>query len=144
MRNTKSAKRTALRHRLASERGDSAVALLVIVPSLLLVVGLVFDGAGKIQADEEAYAIAQSAARAGVNAGAVPDDGGGEVARINPGAARAAAQEFLVASGASGEVSATGSSVSVVATVAYEPRLLPIGPLSGQGTGSAELRRSAP
>lgn len=129
---------------LTSERGDSAVALLVIVPSLLLVVGLVFDGAGKIQADEEATAIAQSAARAGVNAGAVPDDGGGEVARINPGAARAAAYEFLAASGASGEVSATGTTLSVQATVAYEPRMLPIGPLSGQGTGSAELRRNAP
>lgn len=133
-----------LLRRLRCERGDSAVALLVIVPTLLLLVGLVIDGAGKIQAQEQATAIAQSAARAAANAGATPGSGGSDVASINPGAARQAAQQFLAASGASGEAQTTGAQVQVTARVSYQPKFLPIGPLTGQGQGSAELRRSAP
>lgn len=144
MHGPKSQHRPGTMRSLRSERGDSATGLLIIVPILILLMGLIVDGAGKIQADEQAAAIAHSAARAGANAGALPDNGTGEIARINPAAARAAAERFLSASGAAGSVQADATTVYVTAQVSYQPKFLPLGGLTGEGQGNAELRRNSP
>jgi Flp pilus assembly protein TadG len=121
------------------ERGDSSILLLLLVPVLLLVVGLVVDGGGKIQADEEATLVAQSAARAGVNAAVNPDLGTSGTARISPGQAIQAANAYLATAGVSGHATANSQTVTVTAQIPYTPKFLPVGTLTGEGSGSAEL-----
>lgn len=129
--------------RLRGESGDSAVGLVILVPIVLMAgFGLTYDWAGKVRASEEAVTVAQQAARAGANAGAVGELGSsGEQSKINAVKARQAAQEFLNRSGAQGTVSVNGQQVQVSATVLYQPKFLPVGPLEGRGKGSSELRR---
>lgn len=130
----------ALRRIWRDERGESPILVLLLVPVLFLLVGLIVDGGGKIQAGSEATQIAQSAARAGVNAGITSNPTGGIT--INSYKARTGAQEYLAAAGATGNIVVSGDSVTVKATVSYSPKLLPVGGLDGTGTGTAEARTS--
>lgn len=120
------------------ERGEAPILLLMMVPALFLVIGLVVDGGGKVQADTEAVLIAQSAARAGVNAGLNSSPDGGVT--VNSYKARSGAQEYLATAGVSGSVLVTSTTVTVNAIVPYKPRFLPVGGLEGQGIGKAEAR----
>lgn len=130
--------RATLRRLYRNERGEAPLMLLMLVPALFLVIGLVVDAGGKIQASSEATLIAQSAARAGVNAGITSAPGGGIA--INGYKARHGAQQFLADSGATGNVVVDSNSVTVKAVVTYDPRLLPVGGLDGSGIGTAEAR----
>lgn len=136
-------RRAGLAH-VADERGESSIGLLLLVPALLLAgFGLTVDWAGKVQASEQAVVVAQQAARAGANAGASGDLGSSaEQSRLDTVRARQAAQEFLAGSGAQGTVAVTATQVTVNATVTYQPKFLPVGPLEGEGQGAAELRRN--
>lgn len=123
------------------ERGDAAVAFVLLVPVLVLVVGLVVDGAGQIQASEQATTIAQSAARAGANGGVsakLPSSG---AANISAGQAIAAANNYLAAAGVTGTVQVNGQTVTVTAQKDYPTKFLSmfVGTLHGKGTGSAQL-----
>lgn len=127
--------------RRAKERGDSALAFVLLVPVLVLVVGLVVDGAGQMQAAEQATVIAQSAARAGANGGAsakLPSSG---AANISAGQAIRAANNYLSAAGVSGIVAVSGQTVTVTASKTYSTKFLSmfVGTLTGKGTGSAQL-----
>ena len=119
-----------------AEHGDSSIMLLLIVPVLFLLIGLIVDGGGKIQADEEATLIAQSAARAGVNAAVLPTVSGR--VRISSSQAVSAAHAYLARAGVDGHATASTSGVSVTAYVDYRPKLLPLGTLRGEGRGRAE------
>lgn len=123
---------------LSDERGEAPLLLLMMVPALFLIVGLVVDGGGKVQAETEAVLVAQSAARAGVNAGLNSNPGGG--VSVNSPKARSGAQEYLASAGVSGSVLVTGTTVTVNATIPYETRFIPTGGLEGRGTGKAEAR----
>jgi Flp pilus assembly protein TadG len=127
--------------RLARERGDAAVAFVLLVPVLILVVGLVVDGAGQIKASEQATTIAQGAARAGANGGVsakLPSSG---AANISAGQAINAANQYLAASGITGNVEVNGRTVTVTAHKDYKTKFLSmfVGTLTGKGTGSAQL-----
>lgn len=130
-----------LRSLLGNERGEAPLMLVLLIPALFLVLGLVVDGGGKVRANEQATLVAQSAARAGANAGVV--QGTGERLVIDRPRAVAAARAYLNQSGATGSVRVTAGAVEVDAVVPYDAKLLRLGiDWSGKGSGEAEPRGS--
>jgi Flp pilus assembly protein TadG len=134
---------TFLRRRLAAlrgERGSASISFLLVSVTLIVVIGLVVDGAGKIQANERADLVAASAARTATNSI------GGDTVRVgalslDPVKAVAAGEAYLAAAGMAGTVSVTGEVVTVTATTSYSTRFLSlIGIVELPGTGSASAR----
>lgn len=118
------------------------VAVIVLLPAVLLIAfSLTYDWSGKVRASEEAVAVAQQAARAGVNEGMAPDThqgGVGAAPSLDPAAARQGAQAFLTQAGVQGTVSVTGDRVVVTTQVDYQPKYLTmVGTLTGKGRGEA-------
>lgn len=132
------------RIRQSSDRGESAIMLVVAVTTMILAVGFVVDGGGKLQADDSAqYAAEQAARAAGQEIDAV-QAGTGTVPAAQASAARAAAHEVLSATGASGSVTITGTQLTVRAQTTYSTKLLGvigIGRLDGNGEANAEITR---
>lgn len=128
-----------------NDRGSISVFFVVAAFALLLAVGLVVDGGGKIRALQRADAVAAEAARAGAQAVAEAPALRGESAQLQPGAARSAAQAYLAAAGVPGTVRITGGSrLEVDTTTRYQPLFLSmigIGPVSTNGYAEARLVR---
>jgi Flp pilus assembly protein TadG len=135
---------TCLRRRLAllrGDRGSASISFLLVTVTLIVVIGLVVDGAGKIQANERADQTAASAARAATNSI------GGDTVRVgaltlDPVKAVAAGEAYLAAAGMAGTVSVTGEIVTVAVTTTYPTRflsLIGITQLPGSGDASARL-----
>jgi hypothetical protein len=108
--------------------------------ALLLMVGLVVDGAGRMRALGRADRVAAEAARAGVEAA----ESRGRTLVLDRPAARAAASSYLRAAGVAGTVTVTGPrTVAVVVTVTGTDIILG---LVGSGTyavtGSAQATLS--
>jgi hypothetical protein len=94
---------------------------MVLVVALLS--GAVLDGGNAMAARVQTLGVAQQAARAGANRldlAALREDG---LVRLNPGAAQAAAEQFLRQAGAAGTATATTTQVSVTVT-RTQPTLL--------------------
>lgn len=127
--------------RRAAQRGDSAVTFVLLVPVLILVVGLVVDTAGQIQASEQATSVAQAAARAGANGGADPELPASGAVQISPGQAANSARQYLAAAGLQGTVAVNGRTVTVTAQKNYRTKFLSmfVSTLTGTGTASAQL-----
>jgi len=125
-----------------SERGASQTIFLIgVATSLMLVIGLVVDGGGKLNAIEHANAAAQQAARiAGQHLSAQgAQSGGGAVADHT--AAISAAEQALSVQGVDGTVAISGDQVTVTTTASYDTVFLPIiGITSLTGTGQATAR----
>jgi|GEM_PF-3885790 len=137
-------KNTRWRQALRGERGDFPIAYAIAVPMLVVLGGTVFDVAGKVQADTEATAVAQSAARAGANAG-VPSDvtGAGNSVWLSSAMAASGAQSYLSATGLQGSVVVDGTRVSVHVVKPYRTKfisLINVTQLMGEGDGVAEVR----
>lgn len=107
--------------------------------ALLLMVGLVVDGAGRMRALGRADRIAAEAARAGAE---VADTRGPRLVLDRP-AARAAAASYLRAAGVTGTVTVTGPrTVAVVVTVTGTDVILGLvgsGTYAVTGSGQATL-----
>lgn len=127
--------------RRSAQRGDSAVTFVLLVPVLILVVGLVVDTAGQIQASEQATSVAQAAARAGANGGADPELPASGVVQISPGQAAISARQYLAAAGLEGSVVVNGRTVTVTAQKNYRTKFLSmfVSTLTGTGSASAQL-----
>jgi len=138
-----------LPHRSASwliadrDRGSLTLLLAVLMVALLALAGLVIDGGRKLSAAENAYGIAQEAARAG--AGQVDTSvvyGSGSF-RVDQAQAIAAARDYLASSGYSGSVSADGTDrIRVTVTVAEQTfvlSLIGIDTMTSTGTAVASL-----
>lgn len=131
-----------LQHLIKGERGEAPLLLVLLVPVLFLVLGLVVDGGGKVRADEQATLIAQSAARAGANAGV--GQGAGERLVIDRSRAVAAARSYLSQAGATGSVRVRDGVVEVDVIVPYEAKILRVGvDWAGKGEGEAVPRGNA-
>ena len=126
------------------ERGSIAMALVVLMAGFAMMIGLVVDGGGRLQAQERLDAFAQEAARAAgqaINLGAAVS---GQRIYVDQGAARQAANTYLATVGLVGQVivSPDGQTITVTITEAYEPTFLGafgVGPWQLHGTGSATL-----
>ena len=123
---------------------DGSISLFFVVGTvaLLLMMGLVVDGAGKIRAVQRADAVAAEAARAGGQSIAVGSSVRGNPAAVNAATARAAAQAHLAAAGVPGTVTvAAGTQLQVTTSTSYQPVFLTA---AGVGrmtvTGQAQVR----
>jgi Flp pilus assembly protein TadG len=116
--------------------------LAVLLVVLLAFTGLVIDGGRQLDQKENAYAIAQEAARAGaglVNTSTAYSSGN---FRVDLPRAIAAAQSYLANAGYSGSVTGTGNTIRVSVTVSENTTVLSlvgIDHLSATGTAVASL-----
>jgi hypothetical protein len=86
------------------EQGSVTVFFAVAVVAVLVLIGLIVDGGGKIRAIQRADALAAEAARAGGQAIALPPAIAGKPPTLEPAAAAAAARAYLAGNGATGSV----------------------------------------
>lgn len=123
------------------ERGAITPMMLMFVPMLMIIVGLVVDGAGKIQANDEAQMIASGASRAAANALASQVIANGSLL-LDTRAARNAAMDYVQAAGMTGTVDVIGGRIVVNVQTEYATKfisVLGINALSAEATATAEL-----
>ena len=122
---------TALRADAASasrsgDQGQITVFTVLIMAALLLVTGLVLDAGLALSSKTQALDVAQSAARAGaqqLDVAAYRADG---TLLLDRAGATAAAQRWLSTAGMTGQVTVTGTNVSVTAHTSRRTQLLSI------------------
>jgi len=107
------------------ERGSITPMFVVFVPALVLVIGLVVDGAGKIQANEHAQSIASGASRAAANAVASEVIVNGGLSLDNH-RAQIAARDYIEAAGMTGTVTVTGNEIQVTVETTYATKFISI------------------
>lgn len=107
------------------EQGSITPLFVVFVPALILVIGLVVDGAGKIQANENAQAIASGASRAAANAVASEVIVNGGLSLDNH-RAQIAARDYIEAAGMTGSVTVTGNEIHVTVETTYATKFISI------------------
>ena len=124
------------------EAGAVAVMVAVLGVSLLLVVGLVFEGGVAIAAKRQAMNVAEQAARAGAEQLDINAVREGTGFRVDPGLAAQAASDYLAGAGSSGSVSVSGDTVTVsnVPWSSPDPMLSTLG-ISFSGTVAAAHAR---
>lgn len=120
------------------ERGGvNSLSIAIIAPALLVLAGLVVDGAGMAQAARLAEAEANNAARVAANAAAPGAAAGRFPGRI----AYQAGHQHLRQAGISGTVSVEGQTVTVTSERTYNTVFLSaIGIHTLTGTGEASVR----
>ena len=127
------------------DRGSLSVFAVVATLALIVIIGLVVDGGGKVQAQQRAQEAARQAARAGGQAIQASTAIRGQGATADVGAARSAAQSYLTSAGAAGTVSIQGGTTIIVdSTGSYTPIFLSIigvGPQSVRGHSEARIVR---
>jgi hypothetical protein len=140
---------TSSSHGRSSQAGSVSVLAPLLIMTVLVLLGLAFDGGTAITAHQRAIGLAEQAARAGaqqVSIASVRSPGGPY--RLAPQAARQASTAYLRRAGATGQIRVghdqTGDFVQV--TVAWsQPAvfagLLGLRRFSGTGTAQARLCR---
>lgn len=133
--------RQILRKLRDDERGSITPFFVVMVPSLILTVGLVVDGGGKIQANENAQAVASGASRAAANAVAsqVVTNGG---ISIDNNRARTAASDYIAAAGMTGTVTLAGDRITVSVETSYVTKfvsIIGVNTLPAEATATAQI-----
>lgn len=126
------------------EAGSVAIFMALFAVAMMAMAGLVIDGGAAIAARARAADLAEQASRAGADAlvpsslrGLSPTD-----LRVDPAAARAAADRVLALGGATGEVRIAGLDVSVTARVPRHAVVLTavgIDDLTGTATATATV-----
>jgi Flp pilus assembly protein TadG len=132
--------------RRRDEHGSVTVWVALASFVMMALVGLAVDFGGQVHAQQRAHDLAAQAARAGGEQVQAAPAIQGRYARIDPAAARGAAQGYLDAAGVDGTVSVTGGdTINVTVSDSYNPRFLPflgIKELDVTGTASARLIRT--
>jgi Flp pilus assembly protein TadG len=122
------------------DRGAITLFVVVFTVALLVAVGLVVDGGGKVRALQRADEAAREAARAGSQMLDVPAAVRGDDVSIDPASAGRAARAYLDAAGVEGTVDVQGDAVQVSTSVTYRPVFLGVagvGPITVTGSASA-------
>jgi Flp pilus assembly protein TadG len=122
------------------ERDSGALTLMMAVMMVILLVfaGLVIDGGRKLDEAQNAYAIAQEAARAGAGMVNTADAYKSGTYEVDVPQARAAAQAYLASAGYNGTVSISGNNITVTVQVVEHTTVLSlIGIDTLKSTGSA-------
>ncbi len=135
---------TRLRRRLSfDERGSVSIAAAILVPAVIIMLGLVVDGGGKVAAVRRADAAAVAAVRFGGDAAA-----SNLAAGQNPSSvAYAAARRYLNGVGGSYTVAVRGRTLTVTTTETYNTVILQaigIGSFQGHGEASARITPVTP
>ena len=101
----------------ARERGQMSLFVAVLAPGLLALAALGIDSGRAVTGEVRAMDVAAGAARSGSQALFVPGYEGTAPERLDAAAAQRAAQAFLTAAGASGDVAVSGTDVRVTVRV---------------------------
>jgi hypothetical protein len=112
------------RERLRGDAGQVTGFAVIMVVAVIALAGLVLDGGLAVAAKADAFATAQSAARAGAQQLDLALYRATGQVRLDPAAATAAAQAWLASAGAAGTVSATPQQVRVQVTRVARTQLL--------------------
>lgn len=133
--------RNLIRRFRRDEDGSMTPAFLIMVPLFVILVGLVVDGAGKIQANDNTTAIASGASRAAANAVAagVITDGG---VNLDLNRARTTALDYIAAAGMTGTVTVNADEITVSVQTVYDTHFLSIigvETLPASATATAQL-----
>ena len=127
-----------------SEDGTVSVLVVGLAAALLMVAGLVYDGGQILAARQEAFMVADNAARAGAQAVDIPALRASGTTHLDGPEARAAAGAYLERVGHTGTVNATAERVEVVVSVTVDLFLLRVVGLEDRtvtGTGEAQIVR---
>ena len=126
-----------LQAKFRDDKGVATIYFVIMTVAFLAIVGLVVDGAGKVQANQQPYTTAASAARAAANAvsGQAIIDG---TTAIDSNRAVSAANGYLAAAGVGGSVAVSGDRITVTVDTDYSATFLPV-PFPVQATATAEL-----
>ncbi|HLJ08524.1 MAG TPA: pilus assembly protein TadG-related protein [Acidimicrobiia bacterium] len=120
------------------ERGSVTLFIVLLATAILGLGGVVNDAGAALVSARRVTDIAETAARAGVQAGTAPDAAG--AARLDPQQARQAAANFLAGQGLRGDVRADAGRVEVTVRLQQPTTLLRavgITHLDVSGTGVA-------
>lgn len=109
-----------LRH---DEEGSLAPLIPVCALALIIIIGLVTDGAGKIQTHENARQVAAAAARAATNALANNTVDSGHLA-LNPQEAISLADDYIQAAGMTGQAYVTDDTITVTTHETYQTKFV--------------------
>ena len=138
--------RSRVRRRIGADddRGSVTLFFAVAVVGLLVLLGLVVDGAAKVRAVQRADTLAAEAARAGGQAIALPPTIAGERPRADPAAALAAARAYLAGNGVDGTatVASGGRRLDVTVTTSSPTvflGLIGVTTMTAHGHASATL-----
>ncbi|MBH5141454.1 pilus assembly protein TadG-related protein [Rhodococcus erythropolis] len=128
------------------DRGSIVLWTVIIAFGLLLCLGLVVDGGGKLHAKQQAQLVAEEAARAAGQAVITPLAARGTAVVVNPATAMIEAQKYLAATDIKGVVVPTGpNTLLITATAHYTPKvlgLIGIGEQTVVGTAHVNLNRT--
>lgn len=124
-----------MRHTRDNEDGLAAAYIAIIAAAVLLMCGLLLDGAGKLSAINDAQSAAQEAGRA-AGQQLTPDVITGRASNVDPGKGAAAAQNYLAQAGVNGSATVDGTTIRITTTKMWHPHLLPFlgGPVHGNAT----------
>lgn len=131
---------------LSAERGSITVFVAVAAVGLLVMLGLVVDGATKVRAIQRADRAAAEAARAAGQAIDLPTAVVGDAPSVQPQAAAAAAEGFLRDAGLAGAVGVLDGGRRIQVTVSVQEDTVMLGligihQLTGTGRAEAVLVR---
>jgi Flp pilus assembly protein TadG len=122
------------------DEGAVTLFIVVIATALLAMAGLVIDGGYALAARQEASFAAEQAARAGADAIAPASLHRSDPLRLDPAAARRAAETYLVTTGHDGRASVAGDAVTVTVRITRRTAILSaigIADLSSTATATA-------
>ena len=132
--------------RTRDERGSISIWMVTASFVMMVLVGLAVDLGGQVHAKQRAHNVAAEAARTGGQQVEAAPAIEGRYATVDISAARAAAEQYLAASGVSGTVWVTGGdTIHVEVTDTYTPTFLSfigIGDLKVTADASARIVRS--
>ena len=106
----------ALQARLADDRGDASIMLVVVMVALIAMLGLVVDVGGRLRAADEAAYVARQAARAAGQQIETSQAQDGTWPDVTNSGAQAAASSVIGAAGMNGSTSVSGQTVTVTVT----------------------------
>lgn len=124
-----------------TEEGSVTVFVVGLTLALLMVAGLVYDGGRILAARRQAHDLADNAARAAAQAVDLDALRSGAPVALEPLDAQVAAEDYLVASGHTGEVTVTADTVEVTVTITTPMVLLQLAGIAERTvTASGEAR----
>lgn len=128
-------------HHHWGDSGHASVFLIMLVPLIVVVFALVWEGGQMLVVKSELMTVAHSAARTGTHQVDQASTLAEGVPVLDPEAARRAAVEHLHSAGARGRATVEDDQVVVLVRVVYAPSLLPMGEREIESEATATARQ---
>ncbi len=128
-----------------NERGYIGPSMAIFMFLLIIIMGAAVDLGGQMRSMQKADDVAREAGRQGAQALDVDAAMAGNAQQVDPGMARAAAENYLASAGVTGQVSVqAGTLLDVTTATTYQPvflGIIGIGELNASGHAQVQLIR---